>query len=337
MKVYCDIPSYDLKNVPELAKRAEELGFDGISFGELAHDSFLLSTLALEHTKKLKVATGIAIAFARSPMVCAYMAWDLQRMSDGRFELGLGSQVKGHNERRFSVKWSAPAPRLKEYVESIKAIWDCWQNGTQLDYQGEHYGFTLMTPEFDPGPLECDHPPVYIAAVGPGMTRVAAASSDGVLLHTFNNKRYVDEMILPQVSQGANRSGRKSEEIFVSGGGMIAVGSSEEEVQSAREVYRKRISFYGSTRSYKTVMDMYEWGDTCLRLHEMSKEGKWDEMPNLIDDTMLDTFCVSGTYKNIGPSLKARYGDYASRISIKLPNDEKAYSDVGDLINYLHE
>ena len=175
MKVYCDIPSYDLKNVPELAKRAEELGFDGISFGELAHDSFLLSTLALEHTKKLKVATGIAIAFARSPMVCAYMAWDLQRMSDGRFELGLGSQVKGHNERRFSVKWSAPAPRLKEYVESIKAIWDCWQNGTQLDYQGEHYGFTLMTPEFDPGPLECDHPPVYIAAVGPGMTRVAAA------------------------------------------------------------------------------------------------------------------------------------------------------------------
>ncbi|MBH51654.1 MAG: LLM class F420-dependent oxidoreductase [Chloroflexi bacterium] len=337
MKVYCDIASYDLKNVPELAKRAEELGFDGISFGELAHDSFLLSTLALEHTKRLKVATGIAIAFARSPMVCAYMAWDLQRMSDGRFELGLGSQVKGHNERRFSVNWSAPAPRLKEYVESIKAIWDCWQNGTHLDYRGEHYGFTLMTPEFDPGPLECAPPPVYIAAVGPGMTRVAAASSDGVLLHTFNNKRYVDEIILPQVSQGANRSGIKSEEVFVSGGGMIAVGASEEEVQSAREVYRKRISFYGSTRSYKTVMDMYEWGDTCLRLHEMSKEGKWDEMPNLIDDTMLDTFCVSGTYKNIGPSLKARYGDYASRISIKLPSDEKAYSDVGDLINYLHE
>ena len=337
MKVYCGLPRDNLKDIPKLAKAAEELGFDGISFGELAHDSFLLSTLALEHTKKIKVGTSIAIAFARSPMVSAYMSWDLQRMSDGRFELGLGSQVKGHNERRFGVQWSAPAPRIKEYVESIRAIWDCWQNGSQLNYQGKHYSITLMTPEFNPGPLDCEQPPIYIAAVGEAMTRVAGNVCDGILLHSFNNKRYVDEIILPNIEEGANSSGRNIEDISVSGGGMIATGATEEQVAQQREICRKRISFYGSTRSYKTVMDMHEWGDTCLRLHEMSKEGKWDEMPNLIDDTMVDTFSVSVTYKEIGPSLKERFGEYASRISIGLPSDVKDYNDVGDLLSYLHK
>ena len=222
MKVYCGLPRDNLKEIPKLAQAAEELGFDGISFGELAHDSFLLSTLALEHTKKIKVGTSIAIAFARSPMVSAYMSWDLQRMSDGRFELGLGSQVKGHNERRFGVQWSAPAPRIKEYVESIRAIWDCWQNGSQLNYQGKHYSITLMTPEFNPGPLDCEQPPIYIAAVGEAMTRVAGNVCDGILLHSFNNKRYVDEVILPNIKEGANSYGRNLEDISVSGGGMIA-------------------------------------------------------------------------------------------------------------------
>ena len=194
-----------------------------------------------------------------------------------------------------------------------------------------------MTPEFNPGPLDCEQPPIYIAAVGEAMTRVAGNVCDGILLHSFNNKRYVDEIILPNIEEGANSSGRNIEDISVSGGGMIATGATEEQVAQQREICRKRISFYGSTRSYKTVMDMHEWGDTCLRLHEMSKEGKWDEMPNLIDDTMVDTFSVSGTYKEIGPSLKERFGGYASRISIGLPSDVKDYNDVGDLLSYLHK
>lgn len=339
MEVYCHLRSADLddlRNIPQIAKNAENLGFDGISFSELAHDPFFPALLALEHTTNIKVGTSIAIAFARSPMLSAYMAWDLQRMSDGRFELGLGTQVKGHNERRFSVGWASPAPRLKEYVESIRAIWDCWQNGSKLNYQGKHYSIDLMTPEFNPGPLESELPKISIAAVGPVMSKVAGSVCDGIILHSFNNRKYVDQVILPKLQEGIASAGRLSDEVFISGGGMIATGPTEEEVMSEREICRSRISFYGSTRSYKTVMDMYGWGDTCLNLHQMSREGKWKEMVGLIDDEILDTFSVSGTYKQIGPGLKDRFR-YASRIDLGLPSNEKDYSELSDLLEYLHK
>ncbi|MBI4339616.1 MAG: TIGR03617 family F420-dependent LLM class oxidoreductase, partial [Chloroflexi bacterium] len=270
MKVYGGLGSYDLRGIPAQARRAEALGFDGVSFGEMAHDVFLLAALALEHTQRIQVGTSVAMAFPRSPMVVAYTAWDLQRMSGGRFELGLGTQVKGHNERRFSVKWTAPAPRMRDYIGSLKAIWDCWQHGGPLQYEGQHYAFSLMTPEFNPGPIEAPPPPVYVAAVGPAMCRMAGEAADGLLMHSFNTRRYTEEVVLPMVEQGAKRAGRSASDVMVSSGGMIATGASEAEVHAARENSRRRIAFYGSTRTYKGVLDLHEWGDTCLRLHELS-------------------------------------------------------------------
>lgn len=337
MNVYGGLRSFDLRELPAQAKRAEALGFDGVSFGELAHDVFLLAAVALEHTTRINVGTSIAIAFPRSPMVVGYTSWDLQRMSDGRFELGLGTQVKGHNERRFSVEWSPPAPRMKEYIQSLRSIWDCWQNGAPLKYQGRHYSFTLMTPEFNPGPNPSPRPPVYTAAVGAAMCRMAGEVADGILLHSFGTKRYTDEVIIPSIEQGARRGGRALGDLMISGGSMIATGGTEEEVHAARENSRRRISFYGSTRTYKPVLDMHEWGDTCLRLHELSIQGKWDEMPGLIDDTVLDTFCVSGTYGEIAPKLKDRFGSYASRISLNVPDNSRHDDKLGALLEELRK
>lgn len=337
MRVYGGLRSYDLTEIPKQAQRAEALGFDGISFGELSHDVFLLAALALEHTSRITVGTSIAIAFPRSPMIVASSSWDLQRMSSGRFQLGLGTQVKGHNERRFSVKWSPPAPRMREYTESLRAIWDCWQNGTTLNYEGNHYSFTLMTPEFNPGPNDSPPPPVYFAAVGPAMCRTAGEVADGILLHSFNTQRYTEEVIMPKIEEGAKRAGRSINDVMIAGGGMIATGANDEEVHLGRENSRRRISFYGSTRTYKGVLDMHEWGDTCLRLHELSRQGKWDEMPNLIDDTMLDTFCVSGTYDEIGPKLKSRFGPFASRLSLGVPSDARDDDKLGALLDDLHK
>ncbi len=336
MYVYGGLRTYDLKEVPAQAQRAEALGFDGIGFGELAHDVFLLAAMALEHTQRLRVGTSIAIAFPRSPMIVAYTSWDLQRMSGGRFELGLGTQVKGHNERRFSVPWSAPAPRMREYIQSLRAIWDCWQHGTPLDYRGQHYTFTLMTPEFNPGPIGTPPPPVYVAAVGPAMCRAAGEAADGLLMHSFNTRRYTEEVVMPMVAQGSKRAGRSPSDVLVTGGGMIATGATEAEVVASRENSRRRIAFYGSTRTYKGVWDVHEWGDTCLRLHDLSIKGKWAEMPRLIDDTMLDTFCVSGTYDQIGPKLKERFGPYSQRISLGLPEDPRQEDRLGALLEELH-
>ena len=336
MKVYAHLPIRELRDVPQQAQRAEALGFNGISFGEMAHDAFLLVALAAEHTQRVAVATSIALAFPRSPMTVAYMSWDLQRLSQGRFELGLGSQVKGHNERRFSVRWVPPAPRMREYVQSLRAIWDCWQNGTPLSYQGEHYSFSLMPPEFNPGPIEHPHVPVHAAAVGPVMCRIAGGSYDGILLHSLTTLRYAQEVILPMVEQGARRSGRSvGEEVMVSGGGFIATGATDEEVHRNREAARRRISFYGSTRTYKAVLDLHGWGDTCLKLYEMSLQGQWDEMPAQITDTMLDAFCVSGTYGEIAPKVKERYGSYASRISLSVPADRHYDDRLGALVEEL--
>ncbi len=337
MKVYTGLPARELSEVPGQARRAEALGFDGVSFGELAHDVFLLAALAVEHTNRVAVATSIAIAFPRSPMIVAHTSWDLQRLSGGRFELGLGTQVKGHNERRFSVQWVPPAPRIREYAQSLRAIWDCWQNGTPLDYRGRHYSFTLMTPEFNPGPIEHPDVPVYVAAVGSVMCRVAGEVFDGILLHGFTTPRYTQEVILPMVEQGATRTGRSvDKDVTVSGGGFIATGATEEEVHRNREVIRRRISFYGSTRTYKTVLDLHGWGDTCLKLHEMSVKGQWDDMPGQITDPMLDTFCISGTYDEIAPKMKERYEAFASRISLAMPADPRYDDRMGALVEEIH-
>jgi probable F420-dependent oxidoreductase len=322
MKVYAPLRGRALAEVPAEARRAEALGYDGVTLSEVTTDPFLASTLAAEHTRRAKVGTAIAVAFPRSPMIVAYTAWNLQAFSGGRFELGLGTQVKGHNERRFSVPWTAPGPRIREYVEALRAIWDCWQKGTPLNFQGRHYTFTLMTPEFNPGPIPTPHIPVFLAAVNPYMASVAAQVADGVLLHPLMSWKYITEVVLPAIEAGARRAGKSLKDIEIAGGGFIVTGATEEEVLHNLEATRRRIAFYASTRTYKGVMDIHGWGDVTLRLHHLTLQGRWQDLPTLITDQMIEAFCVVGTYDTILPRLRERYGGWASRIALPLPSDE---------------
>ena len=336
MRVYARIDAPELPNVPAQAQRAEALGFDGVSIQENAFDAFLHAALAAEHTSRVAVATHIAVAFARSPMLTAYAAWDVQRLSEGRFELGLGTQVKGHIERRFSNVWSAPAPRMREYAESLRAIWDSWQNGTPLDYRGEHYSFTLMPPVYAPPPLPYPPIPLYTAAVGPGMSKVAGELFDGLLIHRFSTASYTREVILPAVERGFKKSRRSADaNMEVAGGGFVIMGATEADVVSGRERARGQIAWYASTRTYKRVMDHHGWGEVCLQLHRMSLEDRWDAMPTQVTDEMLDTFCIDGTYDDIASKVRERYGGYATIISLDMPGDRSHDDRLGALVEEL--
>ena len=235
------------------------------------------------------------------------------------------------------MPWTAPVPRLREYVLALKAIFDCWQNGTPLNFQGEQYTFTLMTPEFRPAPLDVPPPPLHTSAINPQNTRLAGEVSDGLLLHPFTTSKYIAEVTLPNLEAGAKKAGRSLKDIAISGGGFIATGANEEEVSKEYEEARRRISFYASTRTYKRVLDMHGWGDINAELHEMSIRGEWSKMPRLITDQVVETFCVSGTYDTILPRLKERYGWYATHISLPLPTpDPKAEAKVRQIITELH-
>jgi probable F420-dependent oxidoreductase len=290
------------------------MGYDDISTAETAHDSFLPLVIAAEHTERIGLGTSVAIAFPRSPMVTAMIAWDLQRYSKGRFTLGLGTQVKGHNQRRFSVTWTPPAPRIREYVESMRAIWNSFQNGEKLDYVGEHYSFTLMTPNFNPGPIEHPHIPVHIAAVNEHNARVAGEVCDGIKLHGFNTMKYTRDVILPAVMKGLAKSGRSREQFEVCGGGFLATGKDSSAVERSMQEVKRQISFYGSTRTYQNVFDHHGWGDTTARLHEMSLQDKWAEMPSVIPDEMVEEFAVVAPYDSVAAKMKERYAGVVDRI-----------------------
>lgn len=321
-----------LEEAAAAAVRAEELGYDGLNTAETSHDSFLPLVIAAEHTSRISIGTSVAIAFPRSPMVTAMIAWDLQRYSKGRFILGLGTQVKGHNQRRFSVPWSPPAPRIKEYIESLKAIWRSFQTGEKLDYVGEHYSFTLMTPNFNPGPIDHPHIPVHMAAVNEHNARVAGEVADGIKLHGFNTMKYTRDVILPQVQKGLEKSGRTRDQFEVCGGGFLATGKTWSDVEQAAQEVRRQISFYGSTRTYQNVFDHHGWGDTTAKLHEMSLQNKWAEMPSVIPDEMLEEFAVLAPWDKVADAAKERYGGIADRIgfsaAIKSPEDEDAVKTI---------
>lgn len=313
-KVETGLYSARLEEVAAFAKEAEAMGYDGLNTAETAHDSFLPLVIAAEHTERIQLGTSVAIAFPRSPMVTAMIAWDLQRFSKGRFILGLGTQVKGHNQRRFSVPWSPPAPRIKEYVESMRAIWRTFQTGEKLDYVGQHYSFTLMTPNFNPGPIDHPHIPVHIAAVNEHNARVAGEVCDGIKLHGFNTMKYTKEVILPQVMKGLEKSGRTRDQFEVCGGGFLATGKDWAAVEQNLQEVKRQISFYGSTRTYQAVFDHHGWGDTTARLHEMSLQGKWAEMPSVIPDDMVQEFAVVAPYDRVAAAIKERYGGIVDRI-----------------------
>lgn len=307
--------SPQLKDVAKAAQDAEELGYDGINASETAHDSFLPLVLAAEHTEKLRIGTAVAIAFPRSPMITAMMSWDLQNFSKGRFVLGLGTQVKGHNERRFSVPWSAPAPRIKEYIQTLRAIWDTFQNNTKPAYQGEHYQFTLINPTFNPGPIEHPHIPVHLAAVNEGNARVCGEVADGIKLHGFNTMSYTKAVLLPAIEQGLAKSGRTRAQFEVSGGGFLATGKDWAAVEKNLATVKQMISFYGSTRTYHHVLEHHGWLEVGEKLHHLSVTGGWKEMPNLITDEMVQEFAVVAPYDSVVEKIRERYAGIVDTIA----------------------
>ena len=322
MKVFTGIPRDDLGKIPDHARWVEDMEYDGINTNEDFSSPFMALTLTAEHTSQALLGTSIAVVFPLSPMNVAYMSWELQKFSRGRFRLGMGSQVKGHIERRFSTPWEAPGPRMREYILSLKAIWDSFQNGGPLRFQGDHYNFSLMTPHFNPGPIEYPPPEIFIAAVGPYMFRLAGELCDGVLPHGFMTPKYMDEVGLPNLEKGLQKSGRTLKDIQIGTGGFLVMGENEEELGAALEAARRRIAFYGSTRTYKGVMDIHGWGDVCLELNRLAAAGQWDEMPAKITDEMVETFATIGTYDQIIEKVQARFGGYATQIGFTLPVDK---------------
>jgi probable F420-dependent oxidoreductase len=303
-----------LTNIPTLARAAEELKFDALWVAETMHDPFLPGALIAEHTRRLCFGTAIAVAFARSPATLAYSAWDLAQASSGRFILGLGTQVKAHIERRFGMPWpESPVNKLREQIAAIRAFWKTWQDGEPMNQRGEYYKLTLMSPFFNPGPIEQPVIPIFIAGVNTGLARLAGEVADGFNVHPFHSPRYLREVILPGIEQGAAKAGRTRTEIQVFATVFVATTSAE------REFCRQQISFYASTPSYRTVMALHGWEPTAEALSGLAGRGRWEEMPGLIDDEMLETFAVVGTPAQISSALMARYQGLADRMSLYTP------------------
>jgi probable F420-dependent oxidoreductase len=315
MRVLNTLPQDKLNDVAEAARQIEAGGYDGVVTLENRHDPFLPLAVAATATEKLSLQTGIAISFSRSPMVAANLGWDLQAASGGRFTLGIGSQVKGHNVRRFSVPWSAPAPRMREYVQSLKAIWRCWKTGEKLNYQGDHYQFTLMTPNFVPEPIDAPAPAVTIAAVGPAMLKVAGEECDGARLHAFCTRQYLQEVIVPKLEAGLEKTGRTRENFEISGGGFIATGPDQQAVDEMFEWVRMRVGFYGSTPSYWPVFELHGLEELGHKLNHMSKNDQWAEMTDEIPDDVVELFTAVGTYDNIAKSIEERFGGISDVIT----------------------
>ena len=308
MKVFSTVPQDDLNRVGAAARECEAAGYNGIVTVESRHDPFLPLALAATATERVELVTGIAVAFARSPMVVANVGWDLQTASRGRFVMGLGSQVGSHNELRFSVPWSAPAPRMREYVQALRAIWRCWKYGGKLDYQGKHYRFSLMTPSFVPEHTDCVLPAVTMAAVGPNMLRVAGEVCDGVHLHPFCTRRYMENVVIESLQEGWARSGRDRTRFEITGGGIIATGADNAAVAEAVERVRKRIGFFGSTRAYWPVWEQHGLEDLGHKLFWMSMNGDWDQMTSAVSDEVVALFAAIGRHDEIVARIEERFG-----------------------------
>lgn len=308
-----------LDHATAAAAAQERRGYDGIWVPETAHDPFLPLVLAAQETERLDLATGIAVAFARSPMTLAQTAWDLQAGSGGRFILGLGSQIKPHITRRFSMPWSHPAARMREMILAIRTIWACWNDGTKLDFRGDFYTHTLMTPFFNPGPNPHGDARIFLAGVGELMTEVAGEVADGFICHGFSTRRFVDEVTLPALAKGRAKAGKTMDGFELSGPMFVVTGRDEAEMAAAATGVRGQIAFYGSTPAYRKVLDLHGWGDLQDDLNRLSKEGRWAEMGELIDDEILEEFAVVAPLDEVAAGLKARWGDVMGRLSFYTP------------------
>jgi probable F420-dependent oxidoreductase len=309
----------ELARVPKLAGALEQQGYDACWTGEINHDPFLPLLLAAEHTSRLELGTSIAVAFARNPMIVANLGWDLQTYSQGRFILGLGTQIKPHIEKRFSMPWSHPVARMREFVQALHAIWSAWKDGTRLRFEGEFYTHKLMTPMFTPEPQPFSVPKVFIAAVGESMTEMGGEVADGLLAHAFTTRRYLHEVTIPAVRRGLQRSGRDPSAFQVACPVFVVTGNDEPEMALGAASVRKQIAFYGSTPAYGKVLELHGWGDVATELHRLSLQGEWDAMAALVDDDILDAFAVVAPYDKLAAALQSRCDGVINRVMPTFP------------------
>ncbi|MBI2975875.1 MAG: TIGR03617 family F420-dependent LLM class oxidoreductase [Chloroflexi bacterium] len=320
MKLDIAISPFSLSEVPALARRIEALGADGLFTTETQHDPFLPLALAAGHTTRLELGTAVAIAFARSPMTVAHTAWDLAAHSGGRFLLGLGTQVKPHIERRFGMAWpESPVGQLREFIAAVRAVWQSWQTGERLNFRGERYKLTLMTPFFNPGPIEHPRIPIYIAGVNAPLIKLAGETADGFHVHPYHTRRYLAEVVAPNIEAGATKAGRARADVTLAGTAFVAVGDGEAARAPMREVMRSQIAFYASTPTYRPVMALHGWEAQAGQLSALAAKGQWGEMPAVLTDDMLAEFLVEGSWADIGGKLRARYDGLLDRVALYLP------------------
>ena len=310
---------FDPTGIAAQAVNAEKIGYDGVWSAETNHDPFLPIAVGAVATERLEFGTGIAVAFARNPMNLAVLANDLQLLTKGRFMLGMGSQIKPHITKRFSMPWSHPAPRMHELIMAIRAIWASWEGDGTLNFRGEYYTHTLMTPFFDPGPNPHGTPKILLAAVGELMTEVAGEVGDGFLVHGFSTERYLREVSLPALERGASRAGKSRSDLTVSYPGFVVTGANEKDTAAADQAVRQQIAFYGSTPAYRPVLELHGWGDLHPELNTLSKRGEWVKMGELISDDVLDAFAVVCPIDQVATQVKARFGDVVDRFSFYAP------------------
>ncbi len=316
MRIFTTVPQEDLRLVPAAAQAAEVEGYDGIVSMENKHDPFLALAVAGAATERIELHTGVAISFARTPMATAQIGWDLAGSTGGRFVIGLGSQVRAHNERRFSVPWTPPAPRMREYVQVMRAIWHHWKTGEKPAYEGEHYRFTLMTPNFHPEPIAAPQPAVMLAAVGPAMLKVAAEECDGVKLHGFCTRKYLTDAIMPRIEAGLAKAGRSRAGYEISGGGFLATGTDDAAVAQRFEWVRQRVAFYGSTPAYYPVFAVHGLEDLGLKLNAMVRQGKWSELAKEVPDDVAHLFAAVGRHDQIVAAIGERYGGLVDALTL---------------------
>ncbi len=331
--------AFTIEKIIEQAKRIEALGFDGGFAPEAGHDPFLPLMTAAEHTERVTLGTNVAIAFPRSPMVTAQIAWDLQQYSKGRFVLGLGTQVKGHNVLRYAAPWTAPpGPRLREYLLAMKAMFKSFADGANPEtFEGEHYTFKLMPPFFNPGPIDYPEPPIYIAAVNKYMSRLGGELCAGLRLHPVGTFEYTEQKLLPLIDAGARKGGRTLKDLDIVGAPFLAIGVDEEAVMKARQEQKQHIAFYASTRTYHAVLEHHGWEDVGAKLHQLSKEGKWTELPNQITDDMLDEWAISATYDGLADEVIHRCRGVFDTVLLDLPPRLRGDDDrVKDIVSKLH-
>jgi probable F420-dependent oxidoreductase len=312
--------SSQLTNVAQAAAKLERRGYDCCWTAEINHDPFLPLVLAAEHTTRIELGTSIAVAFARNPMTVANVGWDLQEYSEGRFILGLGSQVQAHIEKRFSMPWSQPVRRMREFVLALHEIWGCWRDGTKLRFEGDFYTHKLMTPMFTPEPQPHPFPKVFVAAVGEVMTEMCGEVADGLLAHAFTTKRYFEEVTIPALRRGMERSGRQRSDFQLSAPIFVVTGETEGELSAAAAGTRKQIAFYGSTPAYRKVLELHGWGDLHTELHRLSLQGEWDVMGSLIDDEILEAFAVVAPLDEVASKIRDRCDGVIDRVLVGLPS-----------------